>query len=93
MKVCLRSSYAVQNSLHYDEFFSKLFSVLGRFMKINTELPLANKRVFSTPIQYSAVKQLATDYQKAKAQVTTALMTAGCGHWIEKPVEQDQFSL
>ena len=62
-------------------------------MKINSELPIANKRVFSTPIQYSAVKQLATDYQKAKAQVTTALMTAGCGHWIEKPVEQDQFSL
>ena len=62
-------------------------------MKINSELPIAKKRVFSTPIQYSAVKQLATDYQKAKAQVTTALMTAGCGHWIEKPVEQDQFSL
>ena len=48
---------------------------------------------FESPMRYSAVKQLATDYQKAKAQVTTALLTAGCGHWIEKPVEQDQFSL
>ena len=28
-----------------------------------------------------------------KFLVTKALMDAGCGHWIEKPVEQDQFSL
>ena len=59
-------------------------------MKVNAEVGLCN---FHSPLQYSVVKQLATDYQKAKAQVTTALMTAGCGHWIEKPVEQDQFSL
>jgi hypothetical protein len=26
-------------------------------------------------------------------QVGAALVTAGCGHWVEKPVEQDQFSI
>jgi len=65
-------------------------SLFTKFMKVNAEVGVCN---LESPLQYSVVKQLANDYQKAKAQVTTALMTAGCGHWIEKPVEQDQFSL
>merc|ERR1719334_1302592 len=62
-------------------------SLFTRFMKVNAEVGVCN---LESPLQYSVVKQLANDYHKAKAQVTTALMTAGCGHWIEKPVEQDQ---
>lgn len=45
------------------------------------------------PARYSEVKQMATDYQSAKIQVSGALVTSGCGHWVEKPVEQDQFSI
>jgi len=65
-------------------------SLFTKFMKVNSEVGVCN---IQSQLQYSAVKQLASDYQKVKAQVTTALMTAGCGHWIEKPIEQDQFSL
>lgn len=65
-------------------------SLFTKFMKVNAEVGVCN---IQSQLQYSAVKQLASDYQKVKAQVTTALMTAGCGHWIEKPIEQDQFSL
>ena len=43
-------------------------------MKVNAEVGVCN---LESPLQYSVVKQLANDYQKAKAQVTTALMTAG----------------
>ena len=46
-----------------------------------------------SPVRYSEVKQHAEDYQKVKGQLNEALISAGCGHWIEKPVEQDQFSL
>ena len=31
--------------------------------------------------------------QMAKSRLNVALYEAGCGHWIEKPVEQDQFSM
>lgn len=65
-------------------------SLFGRFMAVGRDLM---SLPFVSPIRYSAVKQLATEYQKAKSQVTTALVTAGCGHWVEKPVEQDQFLL
>ena len=43
-------------------------------MKVNSEVGVCN---IQSQLQYSAVKQLASDYQKVKAQVTTALMTAG----------------
>lgn len=49
--------------------------------------------VVSSPARYSEVKKLATEYQCAKEKLNEALFDAGCGHWIEKPVEQDQFSM
>ena len=49
-------------------------SVFTKFMKVNAEVGVCN---IQSQLQYSAVKQLASDYQKVKAQVTTALMTAG----------------
>ncbi len=69
------------------------FSVFGTFLDIYAKLKPTGGYTFQTPVRYSAVKQFAKDYQKTKAQVTTALVTAGCGHWIEKPIEQDQFSV
>ena len=53
-------------------YFSIL--VFTKFMKVNAEVGVCN---IQSQLQYSAVKQLASDYQKVKAQVTTALMTAG----------------
>ena len=72
--------------------FSFFFAVFTRFLKVTGELH-PDWEIFKSPIQYSMVKSLAKEYQKSKDQVTKALMRAGCGHWIEKPVEQDQFSL
>lgn len=51
------------------------------------------KTPFKSPCRYSEVKQMATEYQTAKSELNAALLEAGCGIWIEKPVEQDQFSL
>ena len=48
---------------------------------------------FARPARYSEVKALAVDYQEAKAEVSAALVKSSCGHWVEKPLEQDQFSL
>jgi len=31
--------------------------------------------------------------QDVKSHLVAALEEAGCGHWIGKPVEQDQFSM
>ncbi len=48
---------------------------------------------FSKEERYSDVKQAAINYQSSKAKLIEALNKGGCGHWIEKPVEQDQFSI
>jgi len=61
-----------------------------KFLTISSSL-IKNK--FSDEERYSEVKQMAVDYQTSKAQLIEALNKAGCGHWIEKPVEQDQFSI
>jgi len=65
-------------------------SLFERFLNVSQQLM---KEPFSRPARYSEVKALAVDYQEAKGQVTAALVKAGCGHWVDKPVEQDQFSL
>ena len=49
-------------------------------------------RRLKTPLQYAEAKRLAFDYQEAKKRLMAALDAEGCGRWIEKPVEQDQFS-
>jgi len=61
-----------------------------KFLTISNHL---SKNKFSNEERYSEVKQMAVDYQTSKAQLIEALNQAGCGHWIEKPVEQDQFSI
>lgn len=66
--------------------------VFGRFLEVTRKL-MSNSSPFISPVRYSELKLLAEDYQQAKAKLFEALERGGCGHWIEKPVEQDQFSL
>jgi hypothetical protein len=66
-----------------------LFAVFGKFLEVSRQL----KRPISSPAYYCEVKQLASDYQMAKARFVEALSASGCGRWIEKPVEEDQFVL
>merc|ERR1712029_975548 len=73
-------------------------SLFGRFLSVSHRLldgagESKSDGIFSRPARYSEVKAMAVDYQEAKAEVAKALVKAGCGHWVEKPLEQDQFSL
>ncbi|NXS12770.1 RED1 editase, partial [Neodrepanis coruscans] len=45
------------------------------------------------PNLYHDTKQGATEYQTAKECLFKAFLKAGLGAWVEKPIEQDQFSL
>ena len=64
--------------------------MFAKFLNVNTKIPNSH---FSKIERYSDVKQAAVHYQTSKAKLFEALNKAGCGHWIEKPVEQDQFSV
>lgn len=45
------------------------------------------------PNMYHGSKLVAKEYQAAKACLFKAFIKAGLGAWVEKPTEQDQFSL
>lgn len=45
------------------------------------------------PSAYHESKLAAKEYQTAKACLFRAFIKAGLGAWVEKPPEQDQFSL
>uniref|UniRef100_A0A5F8GRT0 A to I editase domain-containing protein n=1 Tax=Monodelphis domestica TaxID=13616 RepID=A0A5F8GRT0_MONDO len=45
------------------------------------------------PHLYHECKQSAMEYQSAKESLFRAFLKAGLGAWVEKPIEQDQFSL
>lgn len=45
------------------------------------------------PSTYHESKLVAKEYQAAKACLLRAFVKAGLGAWVEKPTEQDQFSL
>ncbi len=64
--------------------------MFARFLEVSN---LLMSTPICSPTRYSEAKKLAADYQRAKTEVNEALYRAGCGHWIEKPVEQDQFSM
>ena len=42
---------------------------------------------------YRQLKDVARNYQETKALLVKKLVEAGAGHWVEKPVEQDQFNM
>ena len=41
--------------------------------------------------RYDEVKSLAVENMTAKQRLKEKLVTEGCGRWVVKPVEQDQF--
>uniref|UniRef100_A0A9J7YP35 Adenosine deaminase RNA specific B1a n=1 Tax=Cyprinus carpio carpio TaxID=630221 RepID=A0A9J7YP35_CYPCA len=47
----------------------------------------------SRPGTYHEAKQAAVEYHAAKQTLFKAFYKAGLGAWVEKPIEQDQFSL
>ncbi|XP_050950864.1 double-stranded RNA-specific editase 1a isoform X3 [Labeo rohita] len=47
----------------------------------------------SRPGSYHETKQAAAEYHAAKQTLFKAFYKAGLGAWVEKPIEQDQFSL
>ena len=40
---------------------------------------------------YDGIKTLAKDNAQAKRELVSKLLSVGCGRWVAKPVEQDQF--
>ena len=74
-------------------------SLANRFLNV-LRLPGARKasRVSYDGIDlgqcsYGNMKNKAEDYQKTKAMLVKKLVETGAGHWVEKPVEQDQFNM
>uniref|UniRef100_A0A2K5CS27 Adenosine deaminase RNA specific B1 n=1 Tax=Aotus nancymaae TaxID=37293 RepID=A0A2K5CS27_AOTNA len=65
-----------------------------RWMRVHGKVPshLLRSRI-TKPNMYHESKLAAKEYQAAKARLFTAFIKAGLGAWVEKPTEQDQFSL
>ncbi|XP_075854576.1 double-stranded RNA-specific editase 1 isoform X2 [Microcebus murinus] len=65
-----------------------------RWMRVYSKVPshLLRSKV-TKPNMYHECKLAAREYQAAKARLFTAFIKAGLGAWVEKPTEQDQFSL
>ncbi|CAH6789860.1 Adarb1 [Phodopus roborovskii] len=65
-----------------------------RWMRVHGKVPPHLLRTKITkPTTYHESKLAAKEYQAAKARLFTAFIKAGLGAWVEKPTEQDQFSL
>lgn len=65
----------------------------SRWMRIHTKLSSSLRSKILKPNLYHDTKQGATEYQTAKECLFKAFLKAGLGAWVEKPIEQDQFSL
>ncbi|XP_058284032.1 double-stranded RNA-specific editase 1 isoform X4 [Hylobates moloch] len=65
-----------------------------RWMRVHGKVPshLLRSKI-TKPNVYHESKLAAKEYQAAKARLFTAFIKAGLGAWVEKPTEQDQFSL
>ncbi|KAM8817169.1 double-stranded RNA-specific editase 1 [Rhynchonycteris naso] len=65
-----------------------------RWMRVHGKVPSNLMRSKITkPKMYHESKLVAREYQVAKACLFRAFIKAGLGAWVEKPTEQDQFSL
>ncbi|XP_036093990.1 double-stranded RNA-specific editase 1 isoform X3 [Rousettus aegyptiacus] len=65
-----------------------------RWMRVHGKVPAGSLRAkISRPNMYHESKLVAREYQAAKACLFRAFVKAGLGAWVEKPAEQDQFSL
>ncbi|CAI9176019.1 unnamed protein product, partial [Rangifer tarandus platyrhynchus] len=65
-----------------------------RWMRVHGKVPsnLLRSKI-TKPNVYHESKLVAKEYQAAKACLFRAFIKAGLGAWVEKPTEQDQFSL
>ncbi|XP_053758939.1 double-stranded RNA-specific editase 1 isoform X1 [Panthera pardus] len=65
-----------------------------RWMRVHGKVPsnLLRSKI-TKPNMYHESKLVAKEYQAAKACLFKAFIKAGLGAWVEKPTEQDQFSL
>lgn len=65
-----------------------------RWMRVHGKVPsnLLRSKI-TKPNMYHESKLVAKEYQAAKACLFKAFIKAGLGTWVEKPTEQDQFSL
>ncbi|XP_077651557.1 double-stranded RNA-specific editase 1 isoform X4 [Urocitellus parryii] len=69
-------------------------ALYSRWMRVHGKVPphLLRTKILK-PTTYHESKLAAKEYQAAKARLFTAFIKAGLGAWVEKPTEQDQFSL
>uniref|UniRef100_A0A8D0PZP6 Adenosine deaminase RNA specific B1 n=1 Tax=Sus scrofa TaxID=9823 RepID=A0A8D0PZP6_PIG len=81
------STLEVINPAHFEtQFWGHLFSV------VLVPSNLLRSKI-TKPNVYHESKLAAKEYQAAKACLLRAFIKAGLGAWVEKPTEQDQFSL
>nr|XP_028559365.1 double-stranded RNA-specific editase 1 isoform X2 [Podarcis muralis] len=68
-------------------------ALYSRWMRTYAKLSSSLRSNVSKPNMYHETKQAAAEYQTAKECLFKAFSKAGLGAWVEKPIEQDQFSL
>ncbi|XP_053219284.1 double-stranded RNA-specific editase 1 isoform X2 [Podarcis raffonei] len=68
-------------------------ALYSRWMRAYAKLSSNLRSNVSKPNMYHEMKQAASEYQTAKECLFKAFSKAGLGAWVEKPIEQDQFSL
>uniref|UniRef100_A0A8D0HF33 Adenosine deaminase RNA specific B1 n=1 Tax=Sphenodon punctatus TaxID=8508 RepID=A0A8D0HF33_SPHPU len=68
-------------------------ALYSRLIHVHAKLSTSLHTKVSKPNLYHETKQQATEYQVAKECLFKAFLKAGLGAWVEKPIEQDQFSL
>ncbi|XP_019378852.1 PREDICTED: double-stranded RNA-specific editase 1 isoform X2 [Gavialis gangeticus] len=68
-------------------------ALYSRWIRIHAKLSCSLRSKILKPNLYHETKQVATEYQTAKECLFKAFLKAGLGAWVEKPIEQDQFSL
>ncbi|XP_056670524.1 double-stranded RNA-specific editase 1 [Monodelphis domestica] len=68
-------------------------ALYSRWLRIHAKLSSNLRTKIGKPHLYHECKQSAMEYQSAKESLFRAFLKAGLGAWVEKPIEQDQFSL
>ncbi|XP_043931921.1 double-stranded RNA-specific editase 1 isoform X3 [Protopterus annectens] len=68
-------------------------TLYNRWLRLYTKFSSSLRTKITKPSSYHEAKQTATEYQSAKQCLFREFQKAGLGAWVEKPIEQDQFSL
>jgi len=72
--------------------FISLCSIPGALQRSKKSLNSLSLDVISR-CSYADIKMLARDNMAAKHTLMKRLQSLGCGRWVVKPIEQDQFNL